>query len=207
MEHRWMNKNYNKHPQSFVPKREQLGSSLDSTVIKKMVNLKIGTLESIKSQLEHTISSEEYHRPARSSLYAQKWEESGTESDEATCFPFKQKKVSGHPDHRARIVDEKMPSHEIGSAIGSVDPLISLYHLAQERLEKPAWLMQIHCNVPTVMYSLDWVFTRYSETELHLAWISYLVLKSNLREIPQCIGSISWAVVVPSWLKAVLPAF
>ncbi|KAI8380313.1 kinase-like domain-containing protein [Blakeslea trispora] len=106
--HLWLNKGYPLPVDNHLPKRKPLTLPLDEDVIKGMRGFEFGSDDTIKTELEGLIRSEEYQRDARflEALHAS--------SKHQTTMPF----------------------YDPISMPAAYHPLVSIYYLVQERMEQ-----------------------------------------------------------------------
>lgn len=132
MNHPWMTKGFNTPPENFLTQREPLQLPLDDKVVEKMQGFDFGSAAYISEQLTQILSSDDYQTAVRRYY-----------RDEPTSAPSGEKKRGVFDFYRRRnsISREGLttPSTEAIRGLDPINgysPLISIYYLAQEKLEQ-----------------------------------------------------------------------
>ncbi|KAK1755670.1 protein kinase kin1 [Echria macrotheca] len=138
MNHPWMVKGYGGPPDNFLPYREPLTLPLDPEVISHMTGFKFGPPEQILKELTTKIKSPKYQAAVRRI-------EKEREAPQAAPKDVEKKRAFGFDFYRRR---NSVTSRETltntsseGLAIGddplnAFDPLISIYYLVREKLDR-----------------------------------------------------------------------
>ncbi|KAF0551985.1 Pkinase-domain-containing protein [Gigaspora margarita] len=135
MNHPWMNKGYDGPPENYLPSRSSLNLPLDPEVIRGMTGFEFGTEQEIKARLESIIKSDSY----QSSIRAQQYNNFGGSGDNrkrTSGFEYYRRKLSGSS---VSIQEDKSISADPTQA---VHPLISIYYLVKEKLERDRLIQQ-----------------------------------------------------------------
>lgn len=138
MTHPWMVKGYNGPPDNYLPVREPLTLPLDPEVIASMTGFKFGPPEHILNELTRKIKSPKYQAAVRRM-------EKEREAPQAAPKDAEKRRGFGFDFYRRRnsmTSRETLPNTSSeGLPIGddplnAFDPLISIYYLVREKLER-----------------------------------------------------------------------
>ncbi|CAG8539030.1 7312_t:CDS:1 [Racocetra fulgida] len=135
MNHPWMNKGYDGPPENYLPSRTPLTLPLDPDVIRGMTGFEFGTEQEIKCRLENLIKSDSY----QSSIRSQHYNNFGGSCDNrkrTSGFDYYRRKLSGSS---VSIQEDRSISADPTQA---VHPLISIYYLVKEKLERDRLVQQ-----------------------------------------------------------------
>jgi len=138
MNHPWMVKGYNGPPENYMPYREPLKLPLDDEVIRHMTGFKFGPPEQIREQLTNLILSPKYQAAAR------RWEKEREQAQSVTKDAEKRRGFGFDFYKRRNSITSKetlTTTSSEGLALGedilnAYDPLISIYYLVKEKLER-----------------------------------------------------------------------
>ena len=137
MNHPWMTKGFNGPPDNYVPGRRPLQLPLDPLVIDKMTGFDFGSPDVIMSHLTRTIESEEYQRAARSAEKRNASQQQPDSERRRGVFDFYKRRNS--ISSRDTLNTPSSEAVQLGrDPNNAFDPLISIYFLAQEKLEREA---------------------------------------------------------------------
>ncbi|KAI8081344.1 kinase-like domain-containing protein [Halteromyces radiatus] len=129
--HPWMNKGYNEPIDNFLPDRVPLTLPVDMEVVRGMTGFEFGTEQEIKSQLETIIQSDEYQKAA--SALAER------QSQQSHRYP-------SHSPLSRRPPVFNLPNDDPQSIPAAYHPLISIYYLVKERLDREQQQSNNHQN-------------------------------------------------------------
>lgn len=136
MNHPWMTKGFSAPPETYLPVRKPLQLPLDPAIIAKMTGFDFGDAELITSQLTKVLESEDYQRAVR--LQEKKNMHPLQESDQKRgVFAFYKRRSSA--TSRDTLNPPSSEAIQYGSdPVNAYHPLVSIYHLAQEKMEREA---------------------------------------------------------------------
>lgn len=117
--HDWMNKGYDAPIDNYLPKRKPLHLPIDMNVVRGMQGFEFGTEDEIKTQLETLISSEEYQKSAQ-------------ELEQLSLHPYD----VHSSNHILRRKSFSLAMTDPQSMPTAYHPLISIYYLVQERMQR-----------------------------------------------------------------------
>lgn len=136
MSHPWMTKGFNGPPENFLPHREPLQLPLDPRVIDKMHGFDFGDPEVIRDQLTRVIESEEYQRVVKLAARRSAAHTPETERKRGVFDFYKRRNSQTSRDNLTVGSSEQIPlGHD---PVNAFSPLISIYFLAKEKLEREA---------------------------------------------------------------------
>lgn len=119
--HPWMNKGYDAPVENYLPKRKPLQLPIDMQVVRGMRGFEFGTEEAIKSELEAIITSDAYQSSAKQvELLSQ------------------QSFAEVSSSHLLRRRSFSYAMNDPQSMPAAYHPLISIYYLVQERMQRDA---------------------------------------------------------------------
>ncbi|CAM0136889.1 unnamed protein product [Umbelopsis sp. WA50703] len=123
--HPWMNKGYDAPVNNFLPIRAPLTLPLDMDVIRAMTGFEFGTAEEIKEKLEAIVQSESYQKAAKALMIA---------SNQYQEHLERQQKQSAI--NRRMTSSFVIPNDDPQSIPAAYEPLVSIYYLAKEKMER-----------------------------------------------------------------------
>jgi hypothetical protein len=136
MTHPWMVKGFNGPPETYLPYRKPLHLPLDPAVIEKMTGFDFGDAETITGQLTKVLESEDYQRAIRLSERRSMLPPQDTDQ-KRTVFGFYKRRSSA--TSRDTLSAPSNEAIQLGSdPTNAYHPLISIYYLAQEKIEREA---------------------------------------------------------------------
>ncbi|RIA97579.1 hypothetical protein C1645_751914 [Glomus cerebriforme] len=136
MGHSWMNKGYDGPPENYLPLRSPLSLPLDPEVIHGMTGFEFGSEHDIKSRLENIIKSDSYQNSIKAQQYQQQLGGSFDYRKKSGSFEYYRKKLSGSS---GSIHEDKAITADPSQA---VHPLISIYYLVREKIERDRLIQQ-----------------------------------------------------------------
>ncbi|PIB00701.1 Protein kinase kin1 [Cercospora beticola] len=136
MTHPWMTKGFNGPPENYLPERKPLMLPLDPVVIDKMTGFDFGTAEHITTQLTKVVESADYQNAIK--MQRQRAAAPPPETDQRRgVFNFYKRRSS--TTSRDTLNTPSAEAIQVGSdPLNAFHPLISVYHLAQEKIEREA---------------------------------------------------------------------
>ncbi|ORZ00968.1 kinase-like domain-containing protein [Syncephalastrum racemosum] len=152
MVHPWMVRGYDGPVDNHLPARAPIALPLDREVIQRMADFDFGTVEEIQVKLEELVSSEAYQAAAaaKSSAALQRKESRkghrrGDSTASVSTNSFLGGILGGYHHHAPQAV---FPAAEDDPQTNpaAYHPLVSLYHLIQERMQPTA--QQDHNELP-----------------------------------------------------------
>ncbi|KAK4166362.1 kinase-like domain-containing protein [Cladorrhinum sp. PSN259] len=138
MNHPWMLKGYNGPPENYLPQREPLSLPLDPEVITNMTGFKFGPAEYIREELTKRIKSPKYQAAVRR-LEKEREQPSNTPKDaeKRRGFGFDFYKRRNSVTSRDTLTNTSSEGLPIGDdPLNAFDPLVSIYYLVREKLER-----------------------------------------------------------------------
>ncbi|KAK4654783.1 Serine/threonine-protein kinase [Podospora pseudocomata] len=138
MNHPWMLKGYNGPPENYLPQREPLSLPLDNEVIANMTGFKFGPPEYIREELTKRIKSPKYQAAVRR-LEREREQPQPTPKDveKRRGFGFDFYKRRNSVTSRDTLTTASSEGLPIGDdPLNAFDPLISIYYLVREKLER-----------------------------------------------------------------------
>ncbi|RGB34309.1 hypothetical protein C1646_702269 [Rhizophagus diaphanus] len=136
MSHPWMNKNYDGPPENYLPPRSPLSLPLDPEVIHGMTGFEFGIEQEIKLRLENIIKSDSYQNSIKAQYYHHQLGGSLDHRKKSGSFEYYRKKLSGSS---GSIHEDKAITADPSQA---VHPLISIYYLVKEKMERDRLIQQ-----------------------------------------------------------------
>ncbi|CAG8461098.1 7498_t:CDS:2 [Paraglomus brasilianum] len=124
MNHQWMNKGCDGPPENYLPQRMPLTMPLDMDVIRGMVGFEFGTEQEIKNKLEAIIRSDSYQSSIKAQFYRHT---SASEEVKRRSLGFGSNKPFGFGSSDRLITADPTQA---------VHPLISIYYLVREKMER-----------------------------------------------------------------------
>lgn len=123
--HPWMNKGYDAPVNNFLPSRTPLTLPLDMDVVRAMTGFEFGTAEEIKEKLEAIVNSDSYQKAAKALMIA---------SNQYQEHLERQQKHSAI--NRRMTSSFVIPNDDPQSIPAAYEPLVSIYYLAKEKMER-----------------------------------------------------------------------
>jgi hypothetical protein len=120
--HPWLNKGYDAPVENYLPKRKPLQLPIDMNIVHGMRGFEFGSEQFIKEELELLISSDEYQQAAKN-------------LEATTNLPA----ANVPPHHRSSLLKRRsftLPPNDPQSMPAAYHPLISIYYLVQERMQR-----------------------------------------------------------------------
>jgi serine/threonine protein kinase len=131
MSHPWMLKGFGHKPDIYLPDRTPLELPLDPKVIQRMQDLGFGSSEHTTSQLQNLLTSKEYQQSHyQQTIHVNKHAVLSKVEPKNCCFSFLNRKR----DAKHSSVD--IASEVVPNPINSFDPLISVYFLVREKMQR-----------------------------------------------------------------------
>jgi hypothetical protein len=136
MNHPWMTKGFNGPPDNYLPQRKPLQLPLEPAVIDKMTGFDFGSPELITEKLTNTIHSEDYQRVVRN-LEKRNIQQTPETEKKRGVFDFYKRRNS--INSRDTLNTPSTEAVQLGQdPVNGYDPYISVYFLAQEKIEREA---------------------------------------------------------------------
>ncbi|CAG8828573.1 9492_t:CDS:1, partial [Dentiscutata erythropus] len=127
---------YDKPQENYLPPRNPLSLPLDPEVIHGMTGFEFGTEQEIKTRLENIIKSESYQSSIKAQHYNNYPSGSFDGRKRSSGFEYYRKKLSGSS---SSIHEDKTITADPTQA---VHPLISIYYLVKEKIERDRLIQQ-----------------------------------------------------------------
>lgn len=136
MNHPWITKGFSGPPETYLPVRKPLQLPLDPAIIAKMTGFDFGDADLITTQLTKVLESEDYQRAVR--MQEKRNMHPLQESDQKRgVFGFYKRRSSA--TSRDTLNPPSSEAVQFGSdPINAFHPLVSIYYLAQEKMEREA---------------------------------------------------------------------
>lgn len=136
MSHPWMTKGFNGPPDNYLPVRKPLQLPLDPVVIDKMTGFDFGPSDLITTQLTKIVDSDDYQRAVRAA--ERNAVQQGPEVERKRgVFDFYKRRNS--TTSRDTLNTPSSEAVQLGNdPINAYSPLISIYNLAAEKIEREA---------------------------------------------------------------------
>ncbi|KAM7184543.1 protein kinase kin1 [Rhypophila sp. PSN 637] len=138
MNHPWMLKGYNGPPDNYLPHREPLSLPLDPEVIQKMTGFKFGPAEYIQNELTKRIKSPKYQAAVKRLEKERELPPPAPKDVERRRgFGFDFYKRRNSVTSRDTLTNTSAEGLPIGDdPLNAFDPMISIYYLVREKLER-----------------------------------------------------------------------
>ncbi|KAA8908480.1 kinase-like domain-containing protein [Sphaerosporella brunnea] len=137
MTHPWLMKGYTSPPENHLPAREPLTLPLDPEVVQGMTGFEFGSSDVITTQLTKLINSEDYQMAVRQ---AQRETPSASpsylEKKKPFAFDFYKRRSSTNSKDTLTAPSAEVLPYTSTDPINAYNPLISVYYLVRERLER-----------------------------------------------------------------------
>lgn len=121
--HPWMNKGHSEPVNNYLPERAPLTLPVDMEVVRGMTGFEFGSEEEIKNQLEEIIQSDEYQKAVATLIERQSYHHRSTRSARSTSLSRR---------HHSFC----LPNDDPQSIPAAYHPLISIYYLVKEHMER-----------------------------------------------------------------------
>ncbi|KAI9365664.1 hypothetical protein BD770DRAFT_468500 [Pilaira anomala] len=141
--HPWINKGYDGPVDNYLPDRIPLTLPLDMEVIRGMTGFEFGTENEIRDKLQEIITSNEYQRAAKILL------DRTAETHRNHRHSHLVSRFSPHSNRKSFI----LPNEDPQSIPAAYHPLVSIYYLVKERLERESRLNAAAVASPTTTTS------------------------------------------------------
>lgn len=128
--HPWINKGYDGPVDNYLPDRIPLTLPLDMEVIRGMTGFEFGTENEIRDKLQEIITSNEYQRAAK--ILVDRTAETHRNHRQSHLVS----RFSPHSNRKSFI----LPNEDPQSIPAAYHPLVSIYYLVKERLERESRL-------------------------------------------------------------------
>ena len=144
LNHPWMMKGFPTPPENYLPQRRPVHLPLDPVIVDKMTGFDFGDSATITAQLTKVLDSDDYQRAVRSA--ERRWAQSqpGASLDDAAAgrkrgvFDFYKRRNSTTSKEQLGS-DPSSEGLQLGNdPINAFHPLISVYYLAREKMEREA---------------------------------------------------------------------
>jgi len=136
MSHPWMTRGFPAPPENYLPQRTPLQLPLDPAVIDKMTGFDFGPADVITSQLTKILESDDYHRAMRM-LERRNTQQTSEVERKRGVFDFYKRRNS--TTSRDTLNTPSSEAVQLGNdPINAFHPLISVYYLAAEKIEREA---------------------------------------------------------------------
>ena len=163
MIHPWMNKGYDGPIDNYLPDRIPLTLPIDMEVVRGMTGFEFGTETEIRDKLQDIITSEEYQKASKTLM------ERTAEAHRIQRQGHLASRFSPHLGKKSFV----LPNDDPQSIPAAYHPLISIYYLVKERMEREK---RIASNTATAVEMADLDSQRDSSPK-----ISPTISKASLR--------------------------
>lgn len=134
--HQWMIKGYEAPVGTYLPPREPLQLPIDLNVVHGMRGFEFGSEEQIKEQLEYIISSEAYQRAAKKLQAMTSQDLPAKRLSQSPLSPLTSGGVQFHASQFLKRRSFTYVMNDPQSIPEAYHPLISIYYLVKERMER-----------------------------------------------------------------------
>lgn len=124
--HPWMNKGYDGPIDNYLPDRPPLTLPIDMEVVRGMTGFEFGTETEIRDKLQNIITSDEYQKAAKILV------ERTAETHRSHRQGHLSSRFSPHVSKKSFV----LPNEDPQSIPAAYHPLVSIYYLVKERLER-----------------------------------------------------------------------
>ncbi|RDW27214.1 kinase-like domain-containing protein [Yarrowia lipolytica] len=148
LQHPWMSRGYEGPPDSYIPYREPLTLPLDPQVVQEMSGFEFGSEAEIAQNLAALLESPEYI------LACHNWYKAHESSPSTSRFSFDllKRTSGGMGGGSSDSIDLTATPMSTADPTAAYHPLISVYYLVRERLERDARREQERAGAPFVGY-------------------------------------------------------
>ncbi|CAG8513492.1 4911_t:CDS:1 [Acaulospora colombiana] len=134
MNHSWMIKGYDGPPENYLPQRSPLTLPLDPEVIRRMTGFEFGTEQEIKRRLEAIVKSDSYQSSIKTQYYNHGSFDNRKRSNGLSEYYRRKLSGSSGSIHEDRSIT--------ADPTQAVHPLISIYYLVKEKIERERLIQQ-----------------------------------------------------------------
>jgi len=137
LNHPWLLKGFQGPPENHLPHREPLTLPLDPQVVQGMTGFEFGTSETITAQLSKIIDSEDYQSAVRNAASNTPLASPNPERKKGFGFDFYKRRSSTSSKDTLTNPSSEILTHPLyPDPTNAYNPLISVYYLVREKLEK-----------------------------------------------------------------------
>lgn len=149
MHHPWLNKGFNGPPENCLPPREPLTLPLDTQVVSGMTGFEFGSSDVITEKLTKLIESEDYQIAVRNAAREAPVQSPGADKKRSFGFDFYKRRSSTSSKDTLTNPSAEVLSHPyVPDPINAYHPLISIYYLVKEKLERDHQLVASGAQPP-----------------------------------------------------------
>lgn len=148
--HPWILKGFSGPPENHLPPREPLTSPLDPEVTHGMTGFEFGSSETITAHLTKVIESEDYRIAVQAAAKEAPMASPNLEKRKPFGFDFYKRRSSTSSKDTLTNLSTELLSHPSNpDPINAYNPLISVYYLVREKLERD----RVSSNSPSLQLS------------------------------------------------------
>jgi len=137
LNHPWLLKGFQGPPENHLPHREPLTLPLDPQVVQGMTGFEFGASETITAQLSKIIDSEDYQSAVRNAASNTPLASPNPERKKGFGFDFYKRRSSTSSKDTLTNPSSEILTHPLyPDPINAYNPLISVYYLVREKLDK-----------------------------------------------------------------------
>ncbi|KAI5808983.1 kinase-like domain-containing protein [Peziza echinospora] len=137
IQHPWLNKGFTAPPENHLPLREPITLPLDPAVINGMTGFEFGTSEAITAQMTKIIESEDYQSAVRNASRDTPLQSPTGDKKKSFGFDFYKRRSSTSSKDTLTNPSTEVLSHPyIPDPLNAYHPLVSVYYLVKEKLER-----------------------------------------------------------------------
>ncbi|PWW77047.1 Pkinase-domain-containing protein [Tuber magnatum] len=149
LNHPWLLKGFQGPPENHLPHREPLTLPLDPQVVQGMTGFEFGTSETITAQLSRILDSEDYQSAVRNAASNTPLASPNPERKKGFGFDFYKRRSSTSSKDTLTNPSSEILTHPMyPDPVSAYNPLISVYYLVRERLEKEHRLTNPPAHLP-----------------------------------------------------------
>lgn len=126
--HPWMNKGYDGPVDNYVPDRLPLTLPIDMEVVRGMTGFEFGSESEIRDKLQKIITSDEYQKAAK--ILAERTADIHRNHNRSSS------RFSAHYSISTTKTSFLLPNEDPQSIPAAYHPLVSIYYLVKERIER-----------------------------------------------------------------------
>ncbi|KAL7266428.1 Serine/threonine-protein kinase [Rhizina undulata] len=135
--HPWLLKGFSAQPENYLPHREPLTLPLDPEVVRGMTGFEFGTDEQITAQLTKVIEAQDYQDAVKNSARDAPTMSPSVEKRKPFGFDFyKRRSSTSSKDTLTNMSTEILTHPTHPDPINAYHPLVSVYYLVREKLER-----------------------------------------------------------------------
>lgn len=147
--HPWILKGFSGPPENHLPPREPLFGPLDPEIIHGMTGFEFGSSETIAAQLTKVIESEDYRIAVQTAAKETPMASPNLEKRKPFGFDFyKRRSSTSSKDTLTNLSTEVLSHPSNPDPINAYNPLISIYYLVKEKLERDQGSNKPHSSQP-----------------------------------------------------------